>query len=74
MAEDYVRPPIVAVPPPDHQLAMWRFRIVVGSLLLLLIVIIVLVARAIVHQSDGAGTVGMRAPTTVAQLLATGAR
>jgi hypothetical protein len=40
-------------------MAIWRFRIVVGALLFLLIVIIVLVARSIVHQGDGTGTVGI---------------
>lgn len=54
-----MRPPTVALPPPDHRLAVWRFRIVVGALLLLLMVVIVLVARAIVHQGDGTGTVGL---------------
>ncbi len=54
-----MRPPTVALPPPDHRMAVWRFRIVVGALLALLIVIIVLVARSIVHQGDGTGTVGM---------------
>lgn len=73
MAEDYVRPPIVALPAPDHRMAMWRFRIAMGALLLLLIVIIVLAARAIVHQNDGSGTVGMR-PGHVAAQFATDER
>jgi hypothetical protein len=70
VAEDYIRPPTVALPPPDHRMAMWRFRIVVGSLLLLLIVIIVLVARAIVHQNDAGGAVGMRTPHAALSMLA----
>jgi hypothetical protein len=75
VTEDYVRPPTVALPPPDHRLAMWRFRIVVGAMLFLLIVIIVLVARAIVHQGDGTGTVGMsNAPSLGAVALATASR
>jgi hypothetical protein len=30
MAEDYVRPPLVAFEPPSPRAARWRFRIVVG--------------------------------------------
>jgi hypothetical protein len=48
---------------------MWRFRIVVGALLFLLIVIIVLVARAIVHQGDGTGTVGMSHARSLASAM-----
>lgn len=58
MAEDYVRPPVVALEPPDPRAAIWRFRIALGAVLLLLVVIIVLATRAIVHNSDGTGTVG----------------
>jgi hypothetical protein len=56
-------------------MAMWRFRIVVGALLFLLIVIIVLAARAIVHQGDGTGTVGMSsAPSFTTVVRATSSR
>jgi hypothetical protein len=56
-------------------MAMWRFRIVVGAMLLLLIVIIVLVARAIVRQGDGTGTVGMsQAPSLSTAVLTTSSR
>jgi hypothetical protein len=52
---------------------MWRFRIVVGALLFLLIVIIVLVARAIVHQGDGTGTVGMSHARSLASAVSASA-
>jgi hypothetical protein len=71
VAEDYVRPPIVALPPPDHRMAMWRFRAVMGALLLLLVVIIVLIARAIVHSGDGSGTVGTLRQAPVISLTST---
>jgi hypothetical protein len=58
MAEDYVRPPIVGLELPSQRAAIWRFRIFLGVMLAVLILIIVLIARAIVHNTDGTGTVG----------------
>ena len=37
MAEDYVRPPLVAFEPPSPRAARWRFRIVVGLLFLVVL-------------------------------------
>ena len=60
MAEDYVRPPIVAQELPSLRGSIWRFRIVMGALLLLLVLVIVLIAHAIVHQNDAGGAVGLQ--------------
>jgi hypothetical protein len=73
VSEDYIRPPIVALPAPDHRMAIWRFRIVMGTLLLLLIVIIVLIARAIVHSGDGSGAVGTLRQAPVVSMVLTSA-
>ena len=37
MAEDYVRPPLVAFEPASPQAARWRFRLVVGLVFLLVL-------------------------------------
>lgn len=37
MAEDYVRPPIVAFEPISPQAARWRFRLVVGLIFLVVL-------------------------------------
>lgn len=65
MAEDYVRPPILAVEPRSRRAAVWRFRIVLGLILLALAAGIVLVIRAITSSNDNGGAVGIARPTTV---------
>ena len=37
MAEDYVRPPLVAFEPASPSVARWRFRIVVGLIFLIVL-------------------------------------
>ncbi|HVS67511.1 MAG TPA: hypothetical protein VHE56_03080 [Mycobacteriales bacterium] len=59
-SEDYVRPPIVAIEARSQWVAVWRFRIILGTLLLGLIVLIALAAHHIVHSGDGSGAVGMQ--------------
>ena len=59
MAEDYVRPPIVALEAPSQRAAIWRFRIVMGALLALLVALIAWVAHIIITSgNDTGGTVG----------------
>lgn len=60
MAEDYVRPPILAVEPPSRRAAVWRFRIVTGLILLILAAGIVLAVRALTASNDNGGAVGGR--------------
>ena len=62
MAEDYVRPPILAIEPPSRRAAVWRVRIVLGLILLALAAGIVLLIRAITASNDNGGAVG--APLT----------
>jgi hypothetical protein len=50
MPEDYVRPPIVAVEPPDPRVVKWRFRAVVALLVALVAVGLGLLAHAIVES------------------------
>jgi hypothetical protein len=42
MAEDYIRPPLVATEPPSPAAARWRFRITLGAVFLVLIALLVL--------------------------------
>lgn len=53
MPEDYVRPPIVAIEPPDPRVVTRRFRIVVFVLLATVTVAVILIARAIVASGEG---------------------
>jgi hypothetical protein len=70
VAEDYNRPPIVALEPRSERAAIWRFRILLIAILLLLVVAIVVATRAIVHNNDGTGTVGtLHQATALATLL-----
>ena len=58
MAEDYVRPPIVAIEPPSRRAAAWRFRIVIFILVLALGAVVALIVHAILGGGEGGGTVG----------------
>jgi hypothetical protein len=59
VAEDYVRPPIVAVEAPSQRAAFWRFRIGMGLVLTLLVALIAWVAHIIITSgNDTGGTVG----------------
>jgi len=69
VAEDYIRPPIVALEVRSQRAAVWRFRILLIAVLLLLVVAIIVATRAIVHNNDGTGTVGGAMQRT--KLLAT---
>jgi hypothetical protein len=53
MPEDYVRPPIVAIEPPDPRLVKWRFRIVVFVLLAAVAIAVIFIARALVASGEG---------------------
>ena len=64
MAEDYVRPPILAVEPPSRRAAVWRFRLVLGLILLALAAGIVFAVRAITSSNDNGGAVGLPAITS----------
>lgn len=59
MAEDYVRPPILAVEPPSRRAAKWRFRAVMALILALLAVGVVLAIRWITGGGEGGDTVGL---------------
>jgi hypothetical protein len=52
MAEDYVRPPIVAVEPPDPRLVKWRFRAVIALVLIALALIVFFIAHAIINSGN----------------------
>jgi hypothetical protein len=58
VSEDYVRPPIVAIEPPNQRAAVWRFRIVVLVLLLGLAVAIFFIAKAAIGGGEGNPGVG----------------
>ena len=74
MAEDYVRPPILAVEPPSRRAAVWRFRIVLGLILLALAAGVVLVIRAITSSNDNGGAVGARLTTVTTGQIASAGR
>lgn len=48
-----MRPPIVAVEPPDPQVVKWRFRAIVFLLLAAVAVAVIFIARAIVESGEG---------------------
>ncbi len=58
MAEDYIRPPIVASEAPNRRAAIWRFRIYVIIAVALLVVGIVLIFTAVTGNSNDNGVVG----------------
>jgi len=58
VAEDYVRPPILAVEPPSRRAAVWRFRAVMLLIGLILAAGVVLAIRAITGGGEGGATVG----------------
>jgi hypothetical protein len=58
MAEDYVRPPVVALEPRSRRAAIWRFRVYLIIALLLLGFGIFLVAKAIVGGGEGSPSIG----------------
>ena len=66
MAEDYVRPPLLAHEPRSPRPARWRFRVVFLIVLAGLVVGVVFLIRALVGGT-GEGSPGvLRAPATVA--------
>jgi len=62
MAEQYIRPPIVAREVPDQRVAVWRFRAYLILALLALGFGIFLVAKAIVGGGEGNPNVGGTLP------------
>jgi len=62
MAEDYVRPPILAVEPPSRRAAAWRFRAVMALIVVILVAAIVFVIRSLTASNDNGGTIGAPAP------------
>ena len=66
MAEDYVRPPILAAEPPSRRAATWRFRAVMALIVLILAAGVVLVIRAMTASNDNGGTIGARVPALTA--------
>jgi hypothetical protein len=56
LQEDYVRPPIVAIEPPDPRVVKWRFRIVVFVLLAGVAIAVILIARALVASGEDSPT------------------
>jgi hypothetical protein len=70
VAEDYVRPPILAVEPPSRRAAAWRFRAVMALIVLILAAGVVLAIRAITGGGEGGATVGLPALTRPAAAAA----
>ncbi len=58
MAEDYVRPPILAIEPPSRRAAVWRFRAVMALVVVIVAAGVVLAIRAITGGGEGGATVG----------------
>lgn len=58
MAEDYVRPPLLAREPPSQQRRRWRFRALLIVAVLAVIVAVVLVVRALVGSGEGNPGIG----------------
>jgi hypothetical protein len=58
MAEDYVRPPIVALELPNRRPSIWRFRIALLLVLLALAFGLFLVLRLIINDSDNGNAQG----------------
>jgi len=54
VAEDYVRPPLVAFEPPSPRAARWRFRIVLGLVFLVVLGgLALLLFTVILSNSEG---------------------
>jgi len=70
MAEDYVRPPILAVEPPSRRAAAWRFRAVMALIVVILVAAIVFVIRSLTASNDNGGTIGAPAPAPASALSA----
>jgi hypothetical protein len=58
MAEDYVRPPLLAREPASRRATRWRFRALLVLLLLVTAAVVVLVVRALVGTGEGNPGVG----------------
>ena len=67
-SENYHRPPVVALELRSQRVAIWRFRIIMGTLLALLIAGIAWVAHIIIATPDGSGTVGLHLMTLATSL------
>ena len=52
MPDDYVRPPIVAVEPPDPRVVKWRFRAVIALVLIAVALIVFFIAHAIISSGN----------------------
>jgi hypothetical protein len=52
-AEDYIRPPLVALEPPSRRAARWRFRAVMAVLVIILALVAVLVVRLLTGGGEG---------------------
>lgn len=53
MAENYVRPPIVALESPSARAGVWRYRITLGFLLAIIAVGIFLIAKSVIGTGEG---------------------
>jgi hypothetical protein len=74
VAEDYVRPPILAIEPPSRRAAVWRFRAVMALIVVILAAGLVLAIRAITGGGEGGATVGgLAVPVARAATAATAA-
>jgi hypothetical protein len=58
VTEDYVRPPIVALEPPDRTWRKWRFRLVILVLLAGLAAGAFFIARAILNSGENGSAQG----------------
>jgi hypothetical protein len=70
VAEDYVRPPLLAVEPPSRRAAKWRFGLGLGLILLVLAAGIVFGIRAIMGGGEGGASVGALNAAAVTVLTA----
>ena len=66
MAEDYVRPPILAVEPPSRRAAQWRFWAVVALIAVILAAGVIFAMRAITGGGEGGASVGLPTVTRLA--------
>jgi len=73
LAEDYVRPPIVAFEPPSPRAARWRFRIVVGLVFLVVLGALAwLLFNVLLSNNEGnpgLNPQGLRPPAAVVSAL-----
>jgi hypothetical protein len=61
VAEDYVRPPILAIEPPSRRAAVWRFRAVMAVIVVILAAGVVFAIRAMTGGGEGGASVGLPA-------------